>query len=105
MAPEQAAGKGKEAGPGADVYGLGAILYDCLTGRPPFQGPSPLDTMVQVISTDPVPPRQLQPKVPRDLETICLKCLEKTPQRRYDSAEALADELQRYLALPRSRVP
>jgi WD40 repeat protein len=98
MAPEQAGGKSKEVGPATDVYALGAILYECLTGRPPFKAATPLDTMMQVVSDDPVPPRQLQSKTPRDLETICLKCLLKDAARRYATAGALADDLRRFLA-------
>src|SRR5262245_46399671 len=95
MAPEQAEGK-KEVGPAADVYALGAILYERLTGRRPVRGPTRLDILVQVVSDDPVPPTRLQPKLPRDLETICLKCLQKEPPRRYATAEALAEDLRRF---------
>ena len=96
MAPEQAAGA-RSVGPAADVYSLGAVLYELLTGRPPFQGANPMETVLQVIEGEPQPPRRLNPRVPRVLEQVCLQCLDKNPERRFPNAAALAEALECYL--------
>ncbi len=98
MAPEQAEGAPDRVGPAADVWALGAILYECLTGRPPFRAAHALETLQLIRAADPVPPRRLQPSIPRDLEIICLKCLEKDPARRYPTAAELAEDLRRFRA-------
>jgi predicted Ser/Thr protein kinase len=98
MAPEQALGRSRDIGPGADIYSLGVILYEALVGRPPFQGQTVLDTLEMVRSQEPVAPSRLQPKIPRDLEKICLMCLQKDPTKRYKCAVALAEDLRRFQA-------
>lgn len=97
MSPEQARGEMKQVSASTDIYSLGAILYSMLVGRPPFRAASAFDTIMQVQSADPVSPRRINPSIPRDLETICLKCLEKQPAKRYQTAQELVDELQRFL--------
>lgn len=97
MPPEQAIGQRDKIGPASDVYSLGATLYCLITGHPPFHSANSADTLIQVIHHDPVPPRQLNQQIPKDIETICLKCLEKAPERRYASALELSEELRRYL--------
>jgi eukaryotic-like serine/threonine-protein kinase len=97
MAPEQAKGKNKEVGPAADIYALGSILYDLLTGLPPFKGSTIMETLEMVVNREPVPPRKINALVPGDLSTICLKCLEKDPAKRYATAGDLAEDLRRYL--------
>jgi WD40 repeat protein len=98
MAPEQAEARSRAVGPAADVYALGAILYEMLTGRPPFLAETPLDTILQVVADPPVPPTRLQSRVPAELEAVCLTCLHKQPGRRYPTARALAEDLDRFLA-------
>jgi eukaryotic-like serine/threonine-protein kinase len=97
MAPELSAGNQQTVGPGVDIYALGAILYELLTGRPPFRAETASETLLQVISHEPVAPSRLNAKVPRDLQNICMKCLEKDPKKRYATAGALADDLGRFL--------
>jgi serine/threonine protein kinase/WD40 repeat protein len=98
MAPEQTIGSSNNIGPAADIYSLGAILYESIVGRPPFRGVSVLETLEQVRSLEPVSPRLLQPRISRDLETICIKCLQKEPSQRYQSAMSLADDLARFVS-------
>src|SRR5260370_15400467 len=97
MAPEQAAGETSKVGKATDVYGLGAVLYQLLTDHPPFAGGTTYETIKLLLDTEPRPPRQLNPKVDRELSTICLKCLEKDPQRRYPAAAGLAEDLEHWL--------
>ncbi len=97
MAPEQAAGRHREVGPATDVYALGATLYEVLTGRPPFRGETEVETLGLIVGSEPIPPRSLRPGLPRNLETICLKCLRKEPTRRYGTAAGLRDDLRRFL--------
>src|SRR5262249_40505152 len=103
MAPEQTTGRSRRIGPRTDVYALGAILYEMLTGKPPFEGATRSDTLLQILTAEPVPPRCLQPRCPRALERICLKCLCKGPRDRYPSAASLAADLKRFLGRHRRR--
>jgi hypothetical protein len=103
MPPEQAAGRHKDIGPAGDVYALGAILYEMLTGRPPVRAETPLETLRQVLSQEPVPPSRLQAGLPRDLVTVCLKCLEKEPRKRYTTALTLAEDMHAFSKANRSR--
>jgi eukaryotic-like serine/threonine-protein kinase len=97
MAPEQAAGRSARVGPLTDIYSIGAVLYECLTGQPPFREATPLDTVMRVLEGEPLKPRDINPKIPPALEAVCLRCLEKAPERRYPSAAAIADNLDRFL--------
>lgn len=97
MPPEQASGRLRHIGPHSDVYALGAVLYACLTSRPPFHAANPMEILIQVLEQEPVSPRDLNPSIPEALEEICLKCLQKNPSERYSSAKELAEELDRYL--------
>src|SRR5262249_48515414 len=97
MAPEQAFGDPKRIGPKADVYSLGVILYEMITGRPPFTGDSMVEVLDLVRHQEPVPPSRLRSRLPASLETICLKCLQKDPERRYSTANDLAEDLRRFL--------
>jgi eukaryotic-like serine/threonine-protein kinase len=97
MAPEQAAGRSARVGPLTDIYSIGAVLYECLTGQPPFREATPLDTVMRVLEGEPVKPRDINPTIPPALEAICLRCLEKAPEHRYPTSDAIADNLERFL--------